>query len=266
VRKQLLCGALAALTLASPGVASEDGAAPICTDRPAKANAICTVPVGKWQLESSVASWSRTEAGGAETKVLTLGSSVMKLGLGDRSDLQVVFTPYVHVKAEVRSIKSTPSGFGDLTIRYKHRLTMDDAPVQLAAIPFVKLPTAAGDIGNGKIEGGLAVPLNIATGSPVMVVLGPEFDLLADSDGSGHHAALVNLVNLSGPVADGLTLYGELWTMTNFDPHGTVTLASADAALSYAVRANWQLDLGANVGLTKHTAATEVYFGVSLRF
>ena len=73
-------------------------------------------------------------------------------------------------------------------------------------IPFVKLPTADGDIGNGKVEGGLAVPISIATGGPVTVVLGPELDLLADADGDGHHPALVNLVNVAGPIAPGLTL------------------------------------------------------------
>jgi hypothetical protein len=60
------------------------------------------------------------------------------------------------------------------------------------------------------------------------VVLGPELDLLADADGNGHHAAMVNLVNVSGAIARGLTVSGELWTMTNFDPADTVTLASVE--------------------------------------
>jgi len=256
--------AAALLIVAPASVLAEE--APICTDRPTKANAVCTVPVGKWQLESSGASWSRIEAGGAETRILAVGSSVVKLGLSDRSDLQVGWTPYVHAETRSAGFKSTVSGVGDLTVRYKHRLTADDAPVQVGVIPFIKLPTADHDIGNGKVEGGLAVPISIATGSPVTLVLGPELGLLADSDGDGHHAALVNLVNLSGPIADGLTLAGELWTMTNFDPADTVTLASADAALAYAVTNDVQLDAGANLGLNRHTADVELYAGVSLRF
>ena len=258
----------AALLFAAPASALPEQVeeTPICTDRPTKANAICTVPVGKWQLESTAVGWSRTEAGDAETKVLTLGSSVIKLGLSDRADLQVGFTPYVHAETRVGGIKSTASGVGDLTVRYKHRLTADDAPVQLGLIPFVKLPTADGDIGNGKVEGGVAAPVSIATGGPVTVVLGPELDLLADGDGKGRHAALVNLVNLSGPIADGVTIYGELWTMTNFDPADTVTLASADAAISYLVSPDFQMDAGANFGLTKQTPDVELYLGVSLSF
>ncbi|HEU0311583.1 MAG TPA: transporter [Sphingomicrobium sp.] len=258
----------AALLLAAPATALSQQAeeTPICTDRPTKANAVCTVPVGKWQLESSAASWSRTKADGTETKILSLGSSVLKLGLSDRSDLQVGFTPHIRARTKIGGIKSSASGFGDLTVRYKHRLTVDEAPVQVGVIPFVKLPTADGDIGNGKVEGGLAVPISIATASPVTVVLGPELDLLADADGDGHHAALVNLVNVSGPIANGLTLYGELWTQTNFDPADTVTLASADAALAWLVGGKFQLDVGANIGLTRNTADLEVYGGASLRF
>jgi hypothetical protein len=266
MRKRMLCGALAAIALAMPAAAAEPEETPICTDRPTKANAICTVPVGKWQLESSAASWSRTEAEGVTTKVTTLGSTVVKFGLSDRSDIQVGITPLVRVESEAAGVTTRHSGFGDLTVRYKHRLTADNAQVQVGLIPFVKLPTADGDIGNGKVEGGLAVPISIATGSPVTVVLGPELDMLADADGDGHHAALVNLVNLSGPIGDGVTLYGELWTMTNFDPADTVTLASADAALSWLVKDQLQLDIGANFGLTRNTADIELYAGASVRF
>jgi hypothetical protein len=250
-----------------PAAAAEVEESPICTDRPTKANAVCTVPVGKWQLESSAGSWSKTRAGGAETKVTTAGASVVKFGVSERSDLQLGLAPYVRVeaKAKAENAKSHHSGAGDLTVRYKHRLTADGAPVQVAAIPFVKVPTADGDIGNGKVEGGLAVPISMASG-PVTVVLGPELDMLADADGNGHHPALVNLINVAGPVAPGLTLVGELWTMTNFDPADRVMQASADAALAWLVGRRFQLDIGANFGLNRNTADVELYAGASVRF
>ncbi len=264
--KLMRFAAAALFAVPAGALAEEKSETPICTDRPTKANAVCTVPVGKWQLESSAASWSRTEADGAETKLLTLGSSVVKIGLSDRSDLQVGFTPYVHSETRAGGIKSSASGFGDVTVRYKHRLTADEARVQVTLIPFAKLPTADGDIGNGKVEGGLAVPVSISTGGPVTVVLGPEMDVLADADGKGHHPALVNLVNVSAPVTKGLTVYGELWTMTNLDPAESVTQASANTALAWLIRDQVQLDMGANVGLTRHTADLEVYAGASIRF
>ena len=257
--------AAAALLLGSsaPALASEKP--PICTDRPTKANATCTVPVEKFQLESTAAGWTLIKSGGAQTDVWQIGSSVLKLGLSDRSDLQVGFTPFVQAETKVGGGKSAVSGFGDVIVRYKRRLTGEASTVQVAVIPFVKLPTAKRGIGSGKAEGGLAVPVSMAVGSATLT-LGPEADLLADADGHGRHVALVNLVNFAGPIAPRLTLVGELWTMTNFDPARTATLASIDAALTYAVNPTIHLDLGANLGLTKHTADAELSAGVSLRF
>lgn len=255
----------AALLLAVPsGGLAQQVEAPICTDRPTKSNAVCTVPVGKWQLESSSIGWSRIKANGAETKVLTLGSSVVKVGLSARSDLQIGFTPYVDAKTEASGIKSRTSGFGDLTVRYKHRLTADGAPVQVSVIPFTKVPTAKRGIGNRKLEGGIALPVSIPVGG-LTITLGPEADVLADADGHGRHLALVNLVNLSGPVAPRLTLAGELWSNFNFEPGRTIRQASADAALAYAVSADLQLDAGVNAGLTRDTPDIEFYAGLSFR-
>jgi hypothetical protein len=98
------------------------------------------------------------------------------------------------------------------------------------------------------------------------MTVGPEADLLADGDSSGRHFAVVNLVNVAGPVAPRLTLAGELWSNFNFDPAGTLKQASADAALAYAVSSGFQLDAGANVGLTRDTPDVEIYGGLSARF
>jgi hypothetical protein len=155
---------------------------------------------------------------------------------------------------------------GDVLVRYKHRLTREETSVSVAVIPFVKLPTASTGLGNGEVEGGLAVPIAFPLRGPLTMTLGPEADVLADADGIGRHLALVNLINLSLPVGQGWALAGELWTNINFDPAGTVTQASADAAVTYIVSKNLQLDAGANLGLNANTPKVELYAGVALRF
>ena len=253
--------ALFFLALVAPAAAQAEEA-PICTDRPTKANAVCTVPAGQWQIESSAVDWLLLEDGGSETDVLQIAPTFVKLGLTARSDLEIGVAPFVRVKFDGGHV----SGFGDTLVRYKHRLTGDGAKVQVAAIPFVKLPTADRDIGNGKAEGGLAVPISFALAGPVTITLGPEIDLLADGDGHGRHAAIVQLVNLSAPVAPRLTVVGELWGSWNFDPAGTIRQASADVAAAYAVTSSLQLDAGANFGLTRPTADIQLYAGASIRF
>lgn len=258
-------GAAFALAL-SIAAAAQAQDPPICTDRPARANAVCTVPAGRIQLETSALGWSLTEAGGDRTELLTFASSSAKVGLTDRSDLQIGFTPFAELTSRTAGSSQRVSGFGDILVRYKHRLTSAEAPVQLAVIPFVKLPTAARGLGNGRVEGGVAVPISVPLGGPVTMTLGPELDLLADADGSGRHLALVNLVNISIAVAPRWTVAGELWTNFNFDPAGTTEQASADAALAYALSNHLQLDIGANIGLTADTPDLELYAGLSFRF
>jgi hypothetical protein len=255
---------LAIAALATSGARAEE--TPICTDRPAKANAVCTVPRGKVQLEASAVGWSLTRLGDTRTELLTVGSSFLKLGLSSRSDLQVGFTPYARLTAKQDGRRERLSGAGDVLVRYKHRLTRDGARFQAGVILFMKLPTAKKGLGNDKLEGGLAVPITFTLAGPVTMTVGPELDLLADTDGRGHHAAIVNLVNLSAPVARKLTLAGELWTNFNFDPSGTARQISADAALAYAASRNIQLDSGANLDLTRETPDVELYIGASMRF
>ena len=250
------------LALAAAGAALP----PICTDRPTKANATCTVPAGTVQLETSAIGWSLTKFGASETDLLTIGSSFVKLGLSGRSDLQIGLTPYVQLTAKQDGTRDRISGFGDVIVRYKHRITNDDAKVQLGIIPFVKLPTAKRPLGNRKVEGGIAVPVSFPFAGSATMTLGPEVDLLADSDGKGRHPAVVNLINIAGPIAPRLTFAGELWSNFNFDPAGTIKQASADAALAYAVSDDLQLDAGANFGLTRETADVELYAGASFRF
>ena len=252
---------IAALLLA---VASAEP--PICTDRPTKANATCTVPAGRWQIEGSAVGWSRTDVDGARTDALFLGASTIKVGLDERTDLQVAVAPFVDVSTRTGGVHERRSGVGDTVVRMKHRLTSEDAAAQVAVIPFVKLPTARRGIGNGRVEGGLAMPISFSLSERVTATFGPEIDLLANMDGHGHHLAIVNLANIAVVAAPRLTLVGELWSNFNVDPQATVRQASADAAIAYAVSTRLQLDAGVNLGLTKATADVEVYAGLSTRF
>lgn len=269
----LAAGLLPATLHAAPAAAQDPVTAsappsapvPICTDRPTKANATCTVPAGAVQLETTAVGLARTDAGGVRTYAWTIGATVAKFGLDDRSDLQIGLVPYLEVIGKHAGPDTRISGIGDVTVRYKRRLTGSGAPVQVALIPFVKLPTARRGLGNNKIEGGMAGAISTALGAATLT-FGPEVDLLADADGKGRHLAVVNLVNVAIPAASRLTVVGELWTATNFDPADTVTLSSADTALAYAVSNDAQFDFGVNLGLNRHTSNMEIYAGFSLRF
>ena len=238
----------------------------ICTDRPTKSNFACTVPKGMAQIEADLFGWETTRRGAAQVDVLVFSNPTLKFGLSDSSDIQFNWSPSVRARSRDGAGPVTMAeGIGDFTLRFKQRLTAPERHFQLAVLPFVKLPTAPTSIGNGKVEGGIAIPINYSIDGGWTVTLGPQLDVRADIDGQGHHVGVTGLLNIAkqfGP----LTLYNEIWTSQEFDPSGTRRQWSYDIALAWLPRPNWQFDMGANIGLSQDTPDIYGYIGLSTRF
>lgn len=238
----------------------------ICTDRPTKANATCTVPPGKVQLETDLVSWTRTDAGSVRTDLLLYSNPTLKYGLTSRADIQFNIAPYEEVRTHAAGATTTLGGVGDLYVRLKDRVTADSSKVQVAFIPFLKIPTARRGLGNREVEGGLAVPVSVSLPKSFTLTFGPEADLLSDADRPRRrHLNIVNVVNISKSLGK-VVLVGELWSAWNFDPAGTVRQYSADVAVAWLIAPRLQLDGGANLGLNRNTPNAQVYLGLSTRF
>ena len=131
----------------------------------------------------------------------------------------------------------------------------------------MKLPTAGRGLGNGKVEGGLAVPVSFALAGPVTMTLGPELDLLADF---GRARPPRRAGQPGQPVGAGRAA-ADAWpascgpTSTSIRPARSGRPRST-RALAYAVSDDLQLDIGANLGLTRDTPDLELYAGASIRF
>jgi hypothetical protein len=254
----------ALLGMSSAAAADEQ---PICAARPGKATPTCTVPAGQFQLETGLADWSVQKAGGERDTALVIGETTFKYGLTDRSDLEVDVTPWQRATSRGSGFHNSAAGVGDINVAYKQQLTSSDAALQLAVLPYVKLPTANHSLGNGKWEGGLLIPIGYAIPkSPLSIGLTPELDWVADTDGHGHHAGMVQVVSLGWQVTDKFSVSGDFWGQWDWDPDGTTRQYSADGSIAYLVSNDLQLDAGANFGLNRNTADVELYTGVSVRF
>lgn len=239
---------------------------PICTDRPTKSNAVCTVPEGMVQIETDLFFWTRSELGPVRGDVFLYTNPTIKYGLGPNTDIQINIAPVVEVRSEMAGLAASQTGVGDLFVRLKQRLTGPDDKVQIALLPFVKVPTAELGIGNREWEGGLLVPVQVPVGKATLTLV-PQLNLLADAlDPSDRHVEFQGVVNLAFPIVDRFSLAAELWTSQNWDPAGTVEQYSADAALIYLVNDDLQLDIGGNFGLNQATPDVQLYVGLSTRF
>ena len=251
------------LIAAPPPAVSETG--PVCTDRPTRANAVCTVPAGRVQVEADALSYTRDTAAGVTSETLAVAAVVVKRGIDARSDVELGWTAWQQSEVDAGTRRVRSDGIGDLVLRYKRRLTASDAAIGVSAIPYVKLPTAPVVTGNERLEGGLIVPVSVGLPGGFGLTLGPEIDLLAEADGSGTRINLTNLVNLSRSFGR-LTLYAEYWTANDFAAEIDGDQSSADIAASWLFTPDCQVDAGANFGLDDQTPDYQVYLGVAKRF
>ena len=207
------------------------------------------------QVEAGLADWSHDGHGD-----LDFGGAAVKFGVSDRLHLELDLPAYA-------SARKGASGFLDSALAIKYRLTNDDAPIQFAVRPFVKIPTARHSLGNGKVEGGAALLADSTFGgSSVGWDAAPELDVVADADGSGYHLAAVQAASVGIPLSEHFTVSGELWGAWDFDPSDTVRQYSADVAAAYLPSRDLQLDAGVNLGLNRNTPDVEIYSGIALRF
>jgi len=241
-----------------------------CTDRPTKSNLPCTVDAGHWQYEADALNWTYSDIGGTKQNTYLFTNPTVKLGLTNKSDLELNIAPVETVTTHNKATGANTSqtGNGDLYTRVKYNLVGDDSgDVAVTLLPYVKIPTAEPGIGNKAFEEGVIVPVSFNLPMNFSLVLDPEFDNFKDADGSGYHDNYQGLVNISHTVfSSNITAYAELWSGINEDPSGTIRQSSADFAVTWLVRPTLQLDVGTNIGLNAETPNVQAYTGISQRF
>jgi hypothetical protein len=258
---------MAVLLLCASTAASAADEKPICPDRPSKSTGPCTDPEGKWQIETGLIDWTHDKAGGERTDEFVWGGTTIKYGISGNADVELSLAPMETMATRANGAHERHSSFGDIDARVKYRLTGESAAVQVALEPFVKLPTANRQLGNGKLEGGVLMPIQVSVGKgPFTLSFDPEFDLLADAVGHGRHLAMSQVVNLAVSLSEKLSISSELWHEWDWDPARTVRQASADGSIAYLLSNDLQLDGGANFGLNRNTPDVELYTGVSVLF
>jgi len=113
---------------------------PICADRPSKSTGPCTVPKGKWQIETGLIDWSRDKSDGQRTDTIIWGNTAIKYGVSGNADIELWVTPLETMSMRGGGAHEHHSSFGDVVLRVKYELTPDSAPVQRlksAAVPLI---------------------------------------------------------------------------------------------------------------------------------
>jgi len=90
---------------------------------------------------------------------LGLASAMLSAGITREVDVQVGMQFFLRQTFQFRGARDSNSGRGDTTVRLKWTFWQDAGTGAAAAvIPYVKLPSNTGGVGNNRVEGGFIVP------------------------------------------------------------------------------------------------------------
>jgi hypothetical protein len=218
-----------------------------------------TIAPGKVRLEVDGVklSYDRADAAGNKHTALGVASTVLNAGLTSSVDLQVRADFFIKHTFEFRGTRETHSGRGDLYFRTKWTFWRNDTiGAAMAVIPYVKLPSNTGGIGNNAVEGGFILPWGMQLAPGFSAGAQFQWDHVRNPDLNGYDAHWY----LSGFVQQNFTsafaIYAE--TTTRFSSAGFsewVGTLGAGALLHVTqhVQLDYEIQRGLNARATDWT-------------
>ncbi len=244
------------------------------TDRPGKTHSSTTVDAGHFQVESDIVNltYDYNSPDGSTTRITSIATPIFKAGITNNADLELGFDFYNDTHVTSRSAGASASsyadgaGFGDMTLGSKINLFGNEGGMDaLAILPSIKIPTAAGNVGNGVVEYALDIPYTYALDDVWSLTAESDVALLKNTNNTGHHGDYSFIVNINRPVISrdvtaSLELASE-YAAADYTPRYTL-----DPAVQWVVFADFQLDMGVYIGLNKAATNYNPYVGVSYRY
>ena len=244
---------------------------PFSTDRPGKTHSSLTVDAGHFQLEGDFwnYTWDRYTTDNTTIRANTFINPNLKLGLTNWAELDVFLPLYNTLNIRSRNGQgiARAQGFGDVLLGGKVSFFGNDGGDRaLAAIGFIKLPTAARGLGNNMVEYMLNLPFTTALAKKFSLTVEPAIGVLRNLNKQGYQADYQFLINLNRPII-GETVIAALELALDFPGDRNIgPRHTIDPSLQWLITPNTQLDVGVYIGLTKAAPDWNPYVGLSFRF
>ncbi|MDE2596375.1 MAG: transporter [Sphingomonadales bacterium] len=254
---------IAAITLALPHPACAQER-DFCASRPGLGTPACTMAPGTLMVETGIAGWEHTRDSSSAEDNVTLGDFLLRLGVSDRTELQLGFGGWQHQRVHDSTGVSSGHGIGDILLGFRHGLAGPNGPVAVQG--FITLPTGTGTATAGDWGAGLLLSAgkNLPGGFEIDVT--PEIDAAVNGSGKGRHLAWGGVLGLSHPLGQSVSLTGELAAFRDQDPDGASTDARAALSLAWQAGRNVQFDLEADAGLANGAPRRALLVGFARRF
>lgn len=242
----------------------------LVTDRPDQTESAAVVAAGYVQVETGF-TLTGDEEGAFETRVLEGPGTLVRIGLGHRTELRLGWDGWIEEDVDSghpRVPNRTTEGIGDGELGAKVRLRDEAGALPEAALLVgVSVPVGDDDFSSDRYDPSmrLAFAHTLTEGLGLGYNLGVAWSSEPGEEGVRETSSrLVYTVALGTSITDRLGAFVELFGAEPVDaPPGSEV--SLDGGFTYLLRPNLQLDLSAGAGLDDDTPDWFVGAGVSLR-
>jgi hypothetical protein len=170
-----------------------------------------TVAPGRFLLEMDALSLTLDKEDGGKYTAFGAASTFLSTGLAHNWDIQIGAELFIAQKYEEGGFTDRNSGIGDIYVRTKWRFYDDpETGVSVAILPYVKIPTNSGGVGNDATEGGIIVPWTSKLWGGFDISAMAELDFLRNDADDGYDTYWFASASLSRPLIRGVGLYGEI--------------------------------------------------------
>jgi hypothetical protein len=216
-----------------------------------------TIPPGKVlvKMDGLTLSLDHQPAGAAGNtyKAVGVASTLVSFGLTRSLDAQVGFQLYSRQEFTTAGNHTSHSGLGDLAFRTKWTFWRDDAAGAAAAIiPYVKVPSNTGGVGNRAVEGGLILPWKMSIAGALSAGAMLQWDFVRNDDDNGYDSRWFASGFVQRNLTGSLAIYGE-GSLAMTSTGWSKWQASIGAGVLWNVTRRLQLDYEITRGLNDRT-------------
>lgn len=169
-----------------------------------------TVEPGHFLLEMDALSLTVDREPGQKYTAWGAATTFLSTGLTANWDMQVGAEFFISQKVEGTTLRERQSGVGDVYIRTKWRFYESEEYYTTAAImPYVKLPTNSGGVGNDAVEGGFIIPFQTKVLGGVDFIAMAELDFTRNDNDDGYDTYWFTSAAMSRQIMKVIGVYGE---------------------------------------------------------
>ncbi|MBS0463039.1 MAG: transporter [Proteobacteria bacterium] len=224
-------------------------------DRPSFSFAPAVLPVGTFDWEQGLPDMERDSDAGMRTTTYT-ADTVLRYGMTANLEVQLHASPWNHASIRTGAVRTSAQGAGDTALGIKWAPSLDSKQWTLAVLGLVSFDTGSAAFSAGHTVTSLGVAAARDLGG------NRSLGLYANLDHGAGQNTWAGSANFNFPIHGDFGGFAQIGRFAD----GGVSSSLAGGGITWLIHDTIQLDLDANVGMTKRSPDYQLGFGVSVLF